>query len=515
MIACIRTTTAALAIGASLLGSTASADEARIPKGTLTIGWQWDASTLDPQMHRQRFTQIIAHTLHDKLFYQVPPGLKFAPLIARSITQIDDTTYEVSIKPGVLFSNGDELTSADVVYSWQRLLDPETKSPRASMANMSQIASIEATDSHTVVFRTSIPLGPVELAISGLGLSGQELLHKASVELLSAEEARIARPVGAGPFRLVEWQPEQQMIMEAHTGYHRGAPGVERLIWRTIPEESTRTAELLAGSVDMIYPVSPDFVEQLRAAGMRLEIVPGTQMRALEMNVREGSPFADLEVRKAMNMALNKDAIVDGLYQGLAITYEQFSGVGQEGYVEGYAPYHYDPEAARAVLSKVTRPIELFVEPRWEMAAEVISEELRGYGMNVRTSVLDAAAMTAKIAEGSFDLVLAGSGFGGGTFAGAYYDLHFNCSRFAAGRIRTGFCDEGLDALAQEVLNQTDLDKREELSVELSRRLAEDFVPWVPLFGEAEVWAMQPHVEGFVGSSAGMMFDLDRITLSR
>ena len=508
-------TTASLALGTALYAAPLTADEARTPSGTLTIGWQWDASTLDPHMHRQRYTQIIAHTLRDKLFYQSPPGLTFEPLVAESITQVDDTTYQVVLKKGVLFSNGDELTSADVVYSWTRLLDPATKSPRASMANMSQIASVEAPDAYTVVFKTAIPLGPVSLAISGLGLAGQEILHKASFEALSAEEARTAKPVGLGPFTLVEWQPEQQMIMEAHKGYHRGAPGVEKLIWRSIPEEATRTAELLAGSVDMIYPVSPDFAEQLKSAGMKFEIVPGTQMRALEMNVREGSPFADIEVRRAMNMAINKDVIVEGLYQGLAVTYEQFSGVGQEGFVEGYDPYPYDPEAARAVLSKVTKPIELVVEPRWEMAAEVISEELRGYGMNVRTSVLDAAAMTAKIAEGSFDLVLAGSGFGGGTFAGAYYDLHFNCSRLDAGRIRTGFCDASLDALAQDILNQTDLAAREEKSVELTRRLAEEFVPWVPLFGEAEVWAMQPYVTGFTGSSAGMMFDLDKVTLAK
>jgi peptide/nickel transport system substrate-binding protein len=88
----------------------------------------------------------------------------------------------------------------------------------------------------------------------------------------------------------------------------------------------------------MIHPVTPDFIPQLDSAGMNLEIVPGTGMRMIMMNVREGSPFEDVEVRKAMNYGINKDAIVDSIYAGLAIAQPQVAATNQQGHIDGFDP---------------------------------------------------------------------------------------------------------------------------------------------------------------------------------
>jgi len=504
---------AALALGTALALPPPAADAE--PSGTLTIGWQWDPGTMDPQMHRQRYTQIISHAMRDKLYYQEPPGLALVPMLAVSVTQVDDTNYDVRIREGVKFHTGDELTSEDLVFTFERLWNPDNKSPRASMGNMTQIEGVRALDRYTVRWTTKIPFGPPENAILGFHFSGQEILHKATYEKLTLEEARTAGPIGVGPFRFVEWLPDQRVVMEAFPDYWQGAPGVERIIWRTIPEEATRVAELLAGSVDMIHPVTPDFVEQLRAAGMTLEIVPGTATRMLMMNVREGSPFADPEVRRAMNMAVDKRAIVEFIYGGLAVAFHQVPGVGQEGFIEGYAPFSYDPEAALAVLCKVTEPIELIVQQQWQLAAEAVDEQLRGYGMNVITVVLDNASFTNSTEGGTFNLALGGAGYGSGDFTGAYYNNHFECVRMATNRIRTGFCDEALDARMTAVRGEADPVARKAMLDAIVKDLTEVHMPWVPLFGEAEVWAMQPSVQGFRGSAAGQMFDLHKITLAR
>lgn len=482
---------------------------------TLTIAWQWDPSTMDSQMHRQRYTQIISHNMRDKLYYAEPPGLGLVPLLAESVTQVDETHYDIKIHEGVLFHNGDELTSEDVVYTFERLWDPETESPRARMGNMPNIESVEAIDRYTVRWTTKIPFGIPSVAVVDMHLGGQEILNKSYYEGLTIEEAGTAPVVGVGPFQYVEWIPEQRMVMDAFPDYWRGEPGVDRIIWRTVPEESTRVAELLSGSVDMIYPVGPDFVDQLRGAGMTLEIVPGSAMRMLMMNVREGSPFHDVEVRKAMNMAINKQAIADFIYGGLAIPFEQVPGVGQEGYIEGYDPFPYDPEAAGEVLSQVTDPIELITQAQFELVAEAIAEELRGYGMNVSVVVLDDASATQANEEGNFDLLLSGAGYGSGTFIGAYSNNHFECARLETDRIRTGFCEEEVDNMIEDIRNETDDTARDEKIEELVRALSEEYVPWVPLFGNAEVWAMQPYVKGFEGSSAGQMQDMWKVTIER
>jgi peptide/nickel transport system substrate-binding protein len=508
------TTASATTTTAAAETTTTTAAAPSGPSGTLTIGWNWDPGTMDPQMHRQRYTQIISHAMRDKLFYQLPPGLDLVPLLAESVTQIDETTYDVKIKEGILFHNGDELTAEDVVYTFERLWDPATESPRASMGNMTQIEGVEVIDRYTARWHTAIPFGPPEQAILGFHFSGQEMLHKATYENLTLEEAATHPVVGVGPFKFVEWIPDQRVVMEANLDYWQGTPGVEQIIWRTIPEEATRVAELLAGSVDMIHPVTPDFVAQLESAGMKLEIVAGTAMRMLMMNVREGSPFADVEVRRAMNMAIDKDAIIDSIYSGLAVKQGHISGTGQEGHIEGYDPFPYDPDAAREILSQVTTPIELFVQEQWQLTAEAIAEQLRGYGMDVTTVVLDNATFNQINEDGAFDLSFGGAGYGSGDFSGAYYNNRFECARLETNRVRTGFCEPELDDLMNEgVRGETDPATRAANLEVIIRRLTEEYVPWVPMFVEAEVWAMAPHVEGFRGSAAGQMFDLWKVTV--
>ena len=496
---------AALALAAGAAGAEQS--------GTLTIGWQWDPSTMDAQMHRQRFTQMVSHTFREKLWYLPPPGLTTEIMLAEGIEQIDATTYDVKLREGILFHNGDELTSADVEFTYARLFDPATASPRARMGNMGNIERVEAVDRYTVRFVTKVPFGTADDAIVGLNFTAQEVLHKASTEALPLEEARTAGPIGVGPFKFVEWIQGQRLVMEANLDYWQGAPGVERIIWRTIPEEATRVAELLAGSVDLIHSVTPDFVGQLRSANMKIEIVPGSSMRMLMMNVREGSPFEDPEVRRAMNMAIEKEAIAEFIYSGLAIPATHIAGIGQGAYMEGYAPFSFDPEAARAVLSGVTEPIELFTQAQYELSAEAIAEQLRGYGMDVTAITIDNATHTTINEAGDFDLIISGAGYGTGDFVGAYYNNHFECVRLETNRIRTGFCDPALDERYAAARAEPDATARLEILHGIVRDLTEEHMPWVPLYIPAEVWAMQPYVEGFRGSSTGQYLDLQNVTV--
>jgi peptide/nickel transport system substrate-binding protein len=256
-------------------------------------------------------------------------------------------------------------------------------------------------------------------------------------------------------------------------------------------------------------------VDQLKAAGMTLEIQPGTAATKLEMNAREGSPFADLEVRKAMNMGIDTRAIVDNLFKGLAIPFEQVPGIGQEGFIEGYDPFPYDPEAARAVLSKVTEPIQLIATSQTTLPAEVIAEQLRGYGMNVTVQTVDSAALNQINVDGNFDLMYTETGYASGDFVGSFYTNKFQCSRLETGLIGTGFCNPELDKKVAAIRAETDPDKRAAELEEVTRTLSEDEVPWVTLYGMAEVMAMQPYVHGFVGSSAGQWFDLHKVSVDK
>src|SRR5690606_8548794 len=132
----------------------------------------------------------------------------------------------------------------------------------------SAITEIEVVDELTVRFHTDQDLGDVIDPVP-LGVTIQEILAPEYTASLTPEEFAQA-PVGSGPFKFVEWVPDQMVVLEANEDYWMGAPGVEQLIFRTVPEPSTRVAELLAGSVDVIYPVTADDV---RALGGSAQIV--------------------------------------------------------------------------------------------------------------------------------------------------------------------------------------------------------------------------------------------------
>jgi peptide/nickel transport system substrate-binding protein len=167
------------------------------------------------------------------------------------------------------------------------------------------------------------------------------------------------------------------------------------------------------------------------------------------------------------------------------------------------------------VLSKVTEPIVLYTAGAEEQAAEAIAEQLRGYGMNVTAQVIDSAAATQMANDGTFELFLTSAGYGTGDFIGTYYSNNFECKRLQSNQVRTGFCNEGLDELANSVRLETDPVKKKELLEEVTKKLSSEFVPWVPLFGQTEVWALQPYVKGFVGSSAGQWYDLQNVSVEK
>src|SRR5690606_17162523 len=126
-----------------------------------------------------------------------------------------------------------------------------------------------------------------------------------------------------------------------------------------------------------------------------------------------------------------------------------------------------------------------------------IAEQLRSYGMDVTTTVMDVAAYNAIAEEGKFQLAFGGAGYGSGDFYGAYYNNHFECKRLETTRIRTGFCDPELDKVVAELRStEAGSPERKALLEKVVKDLTEVHMPWVPLYIEAEVWAMQPYVEG-------------------
>jgi peptide/nickel transport system substrate-binding protein len=326
--------------------------------GTLVIGLSSEIMTLDPADYRERTTETVMRNMFDGLVTRTTDGRVVLEL-AESAELVDDTTWEFVLKKGVTFHNGEALTAEDVKFTFDRIIsengidypEPHT-SPRKGL--ISPLGSVEIVDDDTVRLHLSAPW-PVAMQM----FVHQQILPKDYFEEVG-NEAFIKAPVGCGPFKFVEGSLSDQIVVERFDDYYGGAeelppvgpPLLDRVIFRMLPEASTRVAALRAGEVNIIQSV-PSHMIPLLATDPNVRVVSGPSTRPawMEMNVNI-PPFDDARVRLAMNYAVDADTIVETVLGGLGIVipgslspYNNFADPTLE-------PYGYDPDKALELLGE-------------------------------------------------------------------------------------------------------------------------------------------------------------------
>lgn len=326
---------------------------------TLVVGMAAAPDTLDPADHRSRESETVIRNMFDGLVTRdTRSGIHLE--LAEELTWVDETTLEAKIRRGVLFHDGVEMTADDVVFTFERIInqnaieypEPHT-SPRKGL--IAPLASIEKVDDYTVRFHFTDPW-PIALQL----LVHQQIIPSHYLEEVGTE-GFVAHPIGTGPFKFVEGQLDDQIVMERFDDYWGGAPDLEpvgpalvdRVVFRIIPEASSRVAALLAGEVHIIQRVPADLVANLEeTAEVNIYTAPSTEPMWLQLNVT--SPlFSDVRVRQAMNYAIDKELIIEAIYGGRASALpgplSEFNSFANPD----LQPYPYDPEMALALLAEV------------------------------------------------------------------------------------------------------------------------------------------------------------------
>lgn len=326
---------------------------------TLIVAFSSAPTTVDPADHRDRNTESLVRNMFDGLVTRdATSGVHNE--IGEAFNWVDDTTLEITLKQGVLFHNGVEMTADDVVFTFDRVIKenmieyPEAHtSPRKGL--IAQLESIEKTGDYSVTMHFSAPY-PTAM---------QMLVHQQIVPMAYLQEVGtqgfLEAPIGTGPFKFISAQPGYtEVVMEKFADYHGGAPDLEpvgpacvdTVVFRVIPEASTRVAALLAGEVDIIQNVPSELVATLeQVPGIQIKTAVGTSPQWMEMNVNV-APFDDVKVRQAMNYAVDKQLLVDAIFGGKA---EVLSGPlsPYNAFVnKSLQPYAYDPEKALALLAE-------------------------------------------------------------------------------------------------------------------------------------------------------------------
>lgn len=479
-----------------------SADAEETPvaaDGQVVIAQSSDILTMDPHMHRNRPTQNVIHTVFESLVGQ-DDGLTPVPELATEWEQVDDLTWRFHLREGVTFHNGEPFDAEDVKFSIERILDPAQASPRASMLEV--VDTVEVEDEHTVLITTA---DPAPTLLSGLAVN--EIVPSEYVAEVGDDEFAAA-PMGTGPFTFDAWTANESVTLSANEDYWGGAPAFDTLVFRPIPEVSSRMAALQSGDVHIAADIPADLSGELTGETEAVS-VPGTRIFFLAMNVTE-APFDNLDVRVAANQAVDKDTLVDALYQGRARALIQPAFPEMVGYTEQVEGHPFDADAAAAVLQNVGETVEIDTTEVTRTLAEAIAGQLQTAGLNAEVSVLEEQAFIERIESGASTAYVSSWGVAEGD-ADVIMARHFwSPSRESA--FYTGYTNADLDDLIVAARSTVDQEQRVQLYADAMQIVMDD-APWVPLVNPEEIYGVSTRVQGWQPSPIGR-FNVADVTLA-
>jgi len=499
------------ALALSLAAPVAAQEYPRDPNaragGNIVVTYKDDVATLDPAIGYDWQNWSMIKSIFDGLMDYAPGTTRLVPGLAKSYTISDDgKTFVFQLRAGVKFHNGRVMTADDVVYSLNRVTNPKTQSPGAGF-----FASIKGYDAMADGSATTLSgvtaTGPLTVKIE-LSRPDATFLHVMALNFASVvpKEAVIAagedfgkQPVGTGAFKLAKWTIGQSLVFAKNKDYWRpGLPYLDTVTFEIGQEPIVALLRLQKGEVDLPGDGIPPakFREVMSDPSQAARVVVGGQLQTgyITLNTQM-PPFDNVEVRRAVNMAINKERIVQ-IINGRAVPATQPLPPAMPGYTEGYKGYPYDPTAAKALLAEAGLgdgfDTELYVmntdpNPR---IAQAIQQDLAQIG--IRASIRSLAQANVIAAGGEKDqapMIWSGGMAWIADFPDPsnFYGPILGC----AGAVKGGwnwawYCNKTLDAQAAKADAVTDpakLDQRLKMWSDIYMAIMKD-APWVPVFNE-------------------------------
>lgn len=360
------------------------------PSGTLTIAQGVEPDTLDGQQTASAAVYGITLSMSDTLLTRDKTG-KLQPGLATSYKSIDDKTWEVKLREGVTFHNGEPFTGEAVKYSFGRVLDPALKSVHASA--LSVLAGVEVVDPHTVRIMTKAP----DPSLPGrLSMQyGQMLPPKYAAEV--GPEGFAKKPIGAGPFKFVSWVKDDAVTLEAVPGHWR-QPRAKTVIFKPVPEGAARVAGIKTGAVDLATAIPPIDFESIKN-GERTTGIEVTSNRSYLMNLDtiNFEPFKDKRVRQALNYAVDVESIIKNTLNGYGRAIATSVVPEAFAYDASIKPYPHDPDKAKALLAEAgyANGFEVGLDttdgryPQDKEIATVLAGQLEKVGIRVKVQTFE------------------------------------------------------------------------------------------------------------------------------
>lgn len=487
----LRNAVAAATLAVSAMVAPAWADRA----DTLIVVQSGEPVGLDAMRNNLQHSLNVALNIQDRLFDPMENG-DVGPGLAESWEFVDDTTLRVRIRSGLSFHNGEPVDAAAVKFSFDRLVDPELKSPHAG--RMEQIASAAVFDPLTVEFVTKRPFAPI------LHLMSYYLPIVPPVATAATDPDDFNRaPLGAGPYRFERWERGGDIVLKAFDGYWAGKPPYETLIFRTIPEESARIAALITGEVDLIEGVSVRGQVNIERSGKGHLTDSMGVMPYVGLNTYE-APFDDQRVRQALNYGVNRALIKQALFNDRGLLAAGPISPRTFGADLSLEPYPYDPEKAKELLAEAGYPDGFKTTLSYptnmtqiQEQAQAIAADLALIGVEAALQPFDRAVMWEKYRNREHDMFIYWWDDNPEPDRYVYSLLHSNSRDYY-------YKNADTDAMLDDGRSTLERQARAKVYQAVDRKLYDE-APWVYLYIIPETYAVAPHVE-YQGRRDGFLF---------
>ncbi|MBP0482204.1 ABC transporter substrate-binding protein [Sagittula salina] len=473
---------------------------------TVRVAYDADPVSLDPYEQLSGGTLQLNHMVFDPLV-RWTQDLEFEPRLATSWEQVNDTTVRFTLRQGVKFHSGNEMTAEDFAWTFERIRNSDD-----FKGIFTPFSGLEVVDDYTIDLKTTAPY-PLVLhtatylfAMDSAFYTGQTEDGKDKAEIVKHGDSFASRNMsGTGPFTVTAREQGVKVEFERFDGYWdtESDGNVDHIVLTPIKEDPTRVAALLSGDVDFIAPVPPTDLQRIEdAEGVDLITMPGTRVITFQMNEDRVEAFKDPKVRQAIDFAVNNTGIVDRIMRGFGTVAAQASPAGYAGHIDDLAP-RYDVARAKELMAEagyaegfsitMMAPNNRYVND--DKIAQAVASMLSQINITVDLQTLPKAQYWPAFDERAADMMMIGwhsdteDSANFHQFLTACPDADTGNGQYNSGN----YCNEKADELMKAANNEVDPAKRTAMLQELEQILYDE-AAFIPLHFQDLAWGAKSNM---------------------
>jgi peptide/nickel transport system substrate-binding protein len=472
-------------------------------KDTLVIALKSSPTNLDSRVGADNASGRLFDLVHSGLI-KVTPNYDYAPDVAEKWETPDDKTIVFHLNPNAKFQNGQPVKAADVKWTYDSMMDPNFVTSKRS--GYSAVDHIEAPDDHTVIFKLKETNPGIfdNLTVGILPTGADTNTYK-------------TKPIGAGPYKVVDFRADDRVVLEAFDQWHGGAPKIKHVIVRIIPDATTQVLEMRRGTVNFEVNQIPfeNIAEFDKNSDFKIVNTSGSVYQYIAINMRDPI-LSKPAVRQAIHHAIDRERIIRDIQRGYAEPADTMLAVGHWARADNLPTYPFDPNKAKQLLAQAGYPkgfsftFKTSTDAEANSRAQVIQQMLKQVGINMQIQSNEMSTFFADIGKGNFQMSsLSRNGIADPDF---YYVIFYSKNIPPEGQNRGYYNNPKVDQLILQGRSTFDRAKRKPVYAEVQKIVQQD-LPYISLYMQKNVAVMRSNIDGYVQYPAGFWLSVPQMSI--